>query len=222
MKVAAIGGVFCLLLAPAPAAALAAVVTTEVLSGYLLPESNYLVTGRPVVQTDIFLPSEIGLFADIWDSHQLYEPTKLFGVPGDEVDLTGGWTGSVGPYLLRAQVAWWDIAGSGNNFGDAKATLSRSFGDWTPLVGVEDQYIIPRRKHALYVHGGTDVAFRLFTLPFQEHFVVSVESTGRLTFANALVTAVNLNGIIARPILRLSADDQKHGPYATFGVRFIL
>ncbi|HEX5280866.1 MAG TPA: hypothetical protein VFW28_12380 [Micropepsaceae bacterium] len=222
MKVAAIGAVFCLLLAPARAAAQAAVVTTEVLSGYLLPESNYLVTARPVIQTDIFLPSEIGLFADIWDSHQLSEPTKLFGVPGDEVDLTGGWIGAVGPYLLRAQVAWWDIAGSGNNFGDAKATLSRSFGDWAPLVGIEDQYIIPRRKHELYVHGGTEVAFRLFSVPVQERFTLSVESTGRVTFADAVSAVLNLGGIITRPILRLSADDQNRGPYATFGLRFIL
>jgi hypothetical protein len=28
-------------------------VTTEILSGYLLPESNYLVTRRPVIQTDL-------------------------------------------------------------------------------------------------------------------------------------------------------------------------
>lgn len=222
MKFPAIAAAFCLALLPAQAAAQAVTVTTEILSGYLLPESNYLVTGRPVIQTDIFVPTAIGLFADIWDSHQLYDPTKLFGAKGDEVDLTGGWIGTIGPYLLRAQAAWWDIAGSGNNFGDAKATLSRSFGDWGPLVGIEDQYIIPEKKHLLYVHGGTDVVFRLFTLPFQEHFVVSVESTGRLTFANALATALNLGGIIARPILRLSADDQNHGPYATFGFRFLL
>lgn len=221
MKLAAITVVFCLALVPADAAA-QVVVTTEILSGYLLPESNFLVTARPVVQTDIYVPSVLGLFADIWDSHQLYDPTKLFGAPGDEVDLTGGWIGAIGPWLLRAQAAWWDIAGSGNNFGDAKATLSRSFGDWAPLVGVEDQYIIPRRKHMVYVHGGSDVAFRLFTLPFQERFTLSVESTGRITFADALVTAVNLGGIIARPILRLSADDQNRGPYATFGLRFVL
>lgn len=221
MKLAAITVVFCLALVPADAAA-QVVVTTEILSGYLLPESNFLVTARPVVQTDIYVPGVLGLFADIWDSHQLYDPTKLFGAPGDEVDLTGGWTGAIGPWLLRAQAAWWDIAGSGNNFGDAKATLSRSFGDWAPLVGVEDQYIIPRRKHMVYVHGGSDVAFRLFTLRFQERFTLSVESTGRITFADALVTAVNLGGIIARPILRLSADDQNRGPYATFGLRFVL
>lgn len=221
MKLAAISAVFCVALVPARAAA-QVVVTTEILSGYLLPESNFLVTGRPVVQTDIYVPSALGLFADMWNSHQLYDPTKLFGVPGDEVDLTGGWAGTIGPWLLRAQAAWWDIAGSGNNFGDAKATLSRSFGDWAPLVGVEDQYIIPRRKHMVYVHGGSDVAFRLFTLAFQERFTLSVESTGRITFADALVTAVNLGGIIARPILRLSADDQNRGPYATFGFRFLL
>lgn len=221
MKLAAISAVFCVALVPARAAA-QVVVTTEILSGYLLPESNFLVTGRPVVQTDIYVPSALGLFADMWNSHQLYDPTKLFGVPGDEVDLTGGWVGTVGPWLLRAQAAWWDIAGSGNNFGDAKATLSRSFGDWAPLVGIEDQYIIPRRKHMVYVHGGSDVAFRLFTLPFQERFTLSLESTGRITFADALVTAVNLGGIIARPILRLSADDQNRGPYATFGFRFLL
>jgi len=222
MKPAVIAAAICLALMPARAFAQAATVTTEILSGYLLPESNYLVTGRPVIQTDIFVPSAIGLFADIWNSHQLYDPTKLFGAPGDEVDLTGGWIGAIGPYLLRAQAAWWDVAGSGNNFGDAKATLSRSFGDWAPLVGIEDQYIIPRRKHAFYVHAGTDVVFQLFTLPFQEHFVLSVESTGRVTVANALATALNLGGIIARPILRLSADDQNHGPYATFGFRFML
>lgn len=221
MKLAAIAVVFCLALVPADAAA-QVVVTTEILSGYLLPESNFLVTARPVVQTDIYVPGVLGLFADIWDSHQLYDPTKLFGAPGDEVDLTGGWIGAIGPWLVRAQAAWWDIAGSGNNFGDAKATLSRSFGDWAPLVGVEDQYIIPRRKHMVYVHGGSDVAFRLFTLRFQERFTLSVESTGRITFADALVTAVNLGGIIARPILRLSADDQNRGPYATFGLRFVL
>ncbi|MDE2473814.1 MAG: hypothetical protein KGO48_02070 [Alphaproteobacteria bacterium] len=221
MKLAAIAVVFCLALVPADAAA-QVVVTTEILSGYLLPESNFLVTARPVVQTDIYVPGVLGLFADIWDSHQLYDPTKLFGAPGDEVDLTGGWIGAIGPWLLRAQAAWWDIAGSGNNFGDAKATLSRSFGDWAPLVGVEDQYIIPRRKHMVYVHGGSDVVFRLFTLPFQERFTLSVESTGRITFADALVTALNLGGIIARPILRLSADDQNRGPYATFGLRFVL
>lgn len=222
MKIAAIAAAFCLALVPARALAQAATVTTEVLTGYLLPESNYLVTGRPVIQTDIFVPSAIGVFADIWNSHQLYEPTKLFGVPGDEVDLTGGWIGTFGPWLMRAQAAWWDIAGSRNNFGDAKATLSRSFGAWAPLAGIEDQYVIPEKKHLLYLHGGTDVAFRLFALSFQEHFVVSVESTGRVTFANALVMAVNLNGIIARPILRLSADDRNHGPYATFGLRFVL
>lgn len=221
MKLAAISAVFCLALVPARAAA-QVVVTTEILSGYLLPESNFLVTGRPVVQTDIYVPSAVGLFADIWNSHQLYDPTKLFGFPGDEVDLTGGWAGTIGPWLLRAQAAWWDIAGSGNNFGDAKATLSRSSGDWAPLVGIEDQYIIPRRKHMVYVHGGSDVAFRLFALPFQERFTLSVESTGRITFADALVTTVNLGGVIARPILRLSADDQNHGPYATFGFRFVL
>lgn len=221
MKLAAITVVFCLALVPADAAA-QVVVTTEILSGYLLPESNFLVTARPVVQTDIYVPGVLGLFADIWDSHQLYDPTKLFGAPGDEVDLTGGWIGAIGPWLLRAQAAWWDIAGSGNNFGDAKATLSRSFGDWAPLVGIEDQYIIPRRKHMVYVHGGSDVAFRLFTLPFQERFTLSVESTGRITFADVLVTAVNLGGIIARPILRLSADDKNRGPYATFGFRFVL
>lgn len=221
MKLAAIAAAFCLALLPARGFA-QAVVTTEILSGYLLPESNYLVTGRPVIQTDIFVPTEPGFFADIWNSHQLYDPTKLFGAAGDEVDLTGGWIGTVGPYLLRAQAAWWDIAGSGNNFGDAKATLSRQFGDWMPIVGIEDQYIIARRKHEFYVHGGTDVAFQLFTLPFQERFTVSVESTGRITFADALITAVNLEGIIARPILRLSADDQSRGPYATFGLRFVL
>lgn len=221
MKLEAITAVVCLALVPAGAAA-QAVVTTEILSGYLLPESNFLVTGRPVVQTDIYVPSALGLFADIWNSHQLYDPTKLFGAPGDEVDLTGGWVGTIGPWLLRAQAAWWDIAGNGNNFGDAKLTLQRSFGDWAPLVGVEDQYIIPRRKHEFYVHGGTDVAFRLFTLLFQERFTLSVESTGRLTFADVLYTAVNLGGIIARPILRLSGDDERRGPYATFGLRFVL
>lgn len=222
MKFPAIAAAFCLALVPARAAAQVATVTTEILSGYLLPESNYLVTGRPVIQTDIFIPSPIGLFADIWDSHQLYDPTRLFNAKGDEVDLTGGWIGFIGPYLLRAQAAWWDIAGSANNFGDAKATLSRSFGDWAPLVGIEDQYIVPEKKHLLYVHGGTEVAFRLFALPFQERFTLSVESTGRLTFANALAAAVNLGGIVARPILRLSADDQNRGPYATFGFRFVL
>jgi hypothetical protein len=221
MKIAAIAAGFCFALAPERAFA-QAVVTTEFLSGYLLPESNFLVTDRPVIQTDIFMPSPIGLFADIWDSHQLYDPTKLFGARGDEVDLTGGWIGAIGPWLLRAQAAWWDIAGSGNNFGDAKATLSRSFGDWAPLVGLEDQYVIPRQKHEFYVHGGTDVVFRLFTLPFQERFTLSLESTGRITFANVLYTAVNLRGIVTRPILRVSADDQNRGPYATFGFRFVL
>lgn len=222
MKIAAIAAASCLALVPARAVGQTATVTTEILSGYLLPESNYLVTDRPVIQTDIFVPTAIGVFADIWDSHQLYDPTKLFGAAGDEVDLTGGWVGVIGPWLLRAQAAWWDIAGSGNNFGDAKATLSRSFGDWAPLVGIEDQYIIPRQKHMIYIHGGTDLAFRLFTLPFQERFTLSVESTGRVTFADVLYTAVNLGGIIARPILRFSADDESHGPYATFGLRFVL
>lgn len=194
MRIAAITAAFCLALLPARTAAQTAIVTTEILTGYLLPESNYLVTDRPVIQTDIYVPTATGLFADIWNSHQLYDPTKLFGVPGDEVDLTGGWIGAIGPYLLRAQAAWWDIAGSGNNFGDAKATLSRSFGDWAPLVGVEDQLIIPRRKHAFYLHAGSDVGFRLFTLPFQERFVVSVESTGRVVFADVLYTQVDLGG----------------------------
>jgi len=222
MKIAVMAAAFCVAFAPARAAAQAATVTTEILSGYLLPESNYLATGRPVIQTDIFVPSAIGVFADIWDSHQLYDPAKLFGARGDEVDLTGGWIDTAGPYLLRAQAAWWDIAGSGNNFADAKAILSRSFGDWAPLIGIEDQYVIPRQKHQIYVHGGTDVAFRLFTLPFQERFTLSVENTGRLTFADLLYTAVNLGGIVARPVLRISADGQNHGPYATFGLRFVL
>lgn len=222
MKIAAIATAFCFAFVPAHAAAQAVTVTAEILSGYLLPESNFLVTDRPVIQTDITVSNPIGLFADIWDSHQLYDPTKLFGAAGDEVDLTGGWIGAIGPWLLRAQAAWWDIAGIGNNFGDAKLTLQRSFGDWAPLASVEDQYIIPRKKHEFYVHGGTDVALRLFALTFQERFVFSLESTGRMTFADVLYTAVNLGGIVTRPILRVSADDQNHGPYATFGLRFVL
>ena len=149
--------------------------TTEILTGYLLAESNFLVTNRPVIQTDIFVPTQSGFFADLWDSHQLYQPARLFSVPGDEVDLTGGWIGAVGPYLLKAQAAWWDIAGSHNNFGDAKATLSRSFGDWAPFISVEDQNILPRRKNFEYLHGGAEVGFQLFSVPFQERFTLSWE-----------------------------------------------
>lgn len=222
MKNAAIAAAVYFAILPARALAQTPVVTSEILTGYLLTEANFLVTGRPVIQTDIFVPTASGIFGDIWDSHQLYEPTKLFGARGDEVDLTGGWTGAIGPWLLRAQGAWWDIAGSGNNFGDAKATLSRPFGAWAPFAGVEDEYVIPLQKHELYLHGGTEVAFRLFMLPFQERFTLSWENTGRMTFANVLYGVVDIGGLIVRPILRVSADDRNHGPYATFGLRFVL
>jgi hypothetical protein len=33
-------------------------VSTEILTGYLLPESNYLVSGKPVIQTDMSRPRE--------------------------------------------------------------------------------------------------------------------------------------------------------------------
>jgi hypothetical protein len=199
------------------ALAQAPVLTTEILSGYLLAESNYLVTGRPVVQTDIFLPSERGLFADIWDSHQLQQPGRLFGATGDEVDLTGGWNGPIGDYQLRAQVAWWDIASSGNNFGDAKLTLRRRFGNWTPLAGIEDELIIPRRKHIAFVHLGTEVAFTAFRLPVQERITVSWLDVGRVTIANVISTKITLGAIAVSPILRVSTDDRNHGTYATFG-----
>ncbi len=198
------------------------VVTTEILSGYLLAESNYLVTNRPVVQTDIFLPSPSGVFGDLWYSHQLYEPTKFFGARGDELDLTGGWLGAIGSYLLKAQGAWWQIAGPGNNFGDAKATLSRSLGEWAPFIGVEDQLQIPRDKHIAMVHGGTDVAFRLFAFPFQERITVSWLDVGRLTVADVISTTIEFGAVVARPILRVSTDDRQHGTFATFGLRFVL
>ena len=210
------------LLLPGSAFAQAPVVTTEILSGYLLPESNYLVTNRPVIQTDIFALSASGIFGDLWYSHQLYQPTKFFAAPGDEVDLTGGWIGGFGPYLLKAQAAWWQIAGSGNNFADAKVTLSRNLGDWTPFAGIEDQLIIPRKKHIAMMHAGTDVAFKLFALPFQERLSVSWFDAGRVTVANVIYTTVDLGGVVARPILRLSTDDRQHGAYATFGLRFVL
>lgn len=197
-----------------------AVVTTEILSGYLLAESNFLVTGRPVVQTDIFVPAEHGLFVDIWDSHQLQEPGKLFGTRGDEVDLTGGWAGPIGDYQLRTQAAWWDIAGSGNNFGDAKATLRRRIGRWTPFAGIEDELLIPRSKHVAFIHLGTEVAFTALALPVQERFTVSWLDVGRVTIANVISTKVDLGAFAASPILRVSTDDRHHGTFATFGFGF--
>ena len=200
----------------------APVVTTEILTGYLLAESNYLVTGRPVVQTDIFLPAENGLFADVWDSHQLRQPGKLFGARGDEVDLTGGWIGPVGDYQLRTQAAWWDIAGSGNNFADAKAALRRRIGMWTPFAGIEDELLIPRRKHIAFVHVGTEVAFTAFRLPIQERFTISWLDVGRVTIANVISTKIGFGTFAASPILRVSTDDRRHGTYATFGFGFQL
>jgi hypothetical protein len=63
----------------------------------------------------------------------------LFGAAGDEVDVTGGWAGGIGEYELRTSAAWRAIAGSGNDFGDAKATSRRRIGDWAPFIGIEDQ-----------------------------------------------------------------------------------
>ena len=211
-----------MLVLPQSAVAQGPEITSEILSGYLLPESNDLVTNRPVIQTDIFALSASGIFGDLWYSHQLYQPTKFFAVPGDEVDLSGGWIGSVGPYLLKAEVAWWQIAGSGNNFGDAKATLSRSLGDWAPFIGIEDQLFIPREKHIAIVHAGTDVAFRLFALPIQEHLSVSWFDAGRVTVADEIYTTADVRGVIVRPILRVSTDDRQGGAYAIFGLRFVL
>ncbi len=198
------------------------VVTTEILTGYLLAESNYLVTNRPVIQTDLFIPSDTGLFADIWDSHQLYQPGRMFGAHGDEVDLTGGWIGAFGGYQFRSQIAWWDIAGSRNNFGDAKATLRRPIGGFTPFVGVEDEFVIPRNKHIALVHAGSEAAFTLLRLPFQERFTVSWLDVGRVTVANVLSTRIALGAIATSPILRVSTDDRHHGTYATFGFGFRL
>ena len=217
-----IGRLLCLIILPGSAVAQTPAVTTEILSGYLLPETNYLVTTRPVVQTDIFLPSGSGLFGDFWYSHQLYQPAKFFAARGDEVDLTGGWLGAIGAYLLKAQTAWWQIAGSGNNIADAKATLSRSFGDWAPFIGVEDEYFIAHDKHVAQLHVGTETGFRLLALPFQERISVTWLDTGRVTVADVLSVTVDAGGLILRPILRASTDDRRHGTYATFGLRFLL
>jgi hypothetical protein len=199
------------------------IITTEIDSGYLLAESNYLVTQRPVVQTDLYMPTANGLFGDLWYSHQLYTPTRLFGARGDEVDVTAGWDGTIGgEYQLRAAAAWWASAGSNNDFGDAKVTLRRPIGDWAPFIGIEDQLIVPRHKHIGIAHVGTDVVFGFFHMPVEEHLSISWFDGGRITIANILSVRASLGGIAMSPILRVSTDDRQRGTQATVGVRFRL
>jgi hypothetical protein len=71
------------------------------------------------------------------------------------------------------------------------------------------------------VHVGSDAAFSLFRLPFQEHFAVSWLDVGRVTFANVVSARVTLDGLTASPILRMSTDDRRRGTNATVGLHFL-
>lgn len=82
-------------------------ISSKVWSKYL-GATGSIVHNKPVLQTDIFVSLPKGFYFDIWHSMGL-DDKKLSSNFGDEMDLTLGWTGSIGKkFYLDVGIAYYD------------------------------------------------------------------------------------------------------------------
>lgn len=83
-------------------------VSSKVWSEYV-GAMGVVVHNKPVLQTDLCLSLPKGFYFDIWHSAGL-DDDDLSSNFGDEIDLTGGWTGEIGKnFYLNVGLIYYDI-----------------------------------------------------------------------------------------------------------------
>jgi hypothetical protein len=197
----------------------AAAVSVNLGTGYLLDESNYLVTSRPVIQTNLWIPLSADLSFDAWYSHQLYQPTELFAKRGDELDLGGAWQHAYGAYAVRISQAIYLIPGRNNDIVDSRIGVERMVGAFTPFVALENQKFMTQLD-VLLLHVGARASIPLMSTSIDTSSEISFLSGGTRVWTEEVSTHVKIGAVPFRLYAHASTGNHHTGTNAVAGIGF--